>query len=113
MRTHRLLVSAILAGGAACTAERPAPPESMSDEEQQQFFLGAIRDSGFICAEVMSLQRIEANGSAWRISCVDLTAYLATVEADGSVTVSPAPYVETPASGRPGAPPVPLDRPIN
>lgn len=112
MRTHTLLVSAMLAGAAACTAERSAPPESMSDEEQQQFFLGAIRNSGFICAEVMSLQRIAASGSAWRISCVDLTAYLATVEADGRVAVSPAPYVETPAGGRPGAP-VPLERPIN
>ncbi len=68
----------------------------MSEEDRAAFFLDTIRDSGFICAEVMQVQRIAQDGSSWRISCTDVTAYLATVDADGDVAVSPAPYVEPP-----------------
>jgi len=96
MNARGLLAGAIVASAAGCAGERPVPPDEMSEEDRAAFFLDTIRDSGFICAEVMQVQRIAQDGSSWRISCTDVTAYLATVDADGDVAVSPAPYVEPP-----------------
>ena len=58
--------------------------------------VNAIRDTGFLCAEVTSSYDLVGDGSQWRVVCEDARAYLASVEQDGQICVSPFAYVDVP-----------------
>ncbi|HEY8522098.1 MAG TPA: hypothetical protein VIN61_18660 [Gammaproteobacteria bacterium] len=87
-----LLTSLTLAGG--CGAQSEGGLDSLSDLQRDTFFLEAIRGDGFICAAVMTTQRITDDGRSWRVSCTDPAAYLVTVEDGRAVEVTPTPYTE-------------------
>src|SRR5690606_1924757 len=99
-------VSALF-GAAACTVERQTPLAEMTEDERSASLLAAVRDDGYVCAGVMHVQRVAEDGSVWRIACTDLMSYLAAVEPDGEITISLAPYVESPTRTVPMPPAVP------
>ncbi len=78
----------VLALSGACT-ELSRLDESLVD---------AIRDTGFVCAEVVSSDDLVGDRSQWRVVCEDARAYLASLEQDGRICVSPFAYVEAPVS---------------
>lgn len=49
----------------------------------------AIRDTGFVCDEVVDAQEIEGTGDAWRVTCDETLVYLASVRPDGGICVEP------------------------
>lgn len=101
-----LLTTLTLAGG--CGAQPDGGGiDGLSEPQRDAFFLEAIRGDGFICAAVMTAQRITDDGRSWRVSCTDPAAYLVTVEGGRAIEVSPTPYAEP----NPGAPRVPRPRP--
>ncbi len=56
----------------------------------------AIRDTGFVCAEVSSSNELAGDGSQWRVVCEDAHAYHLSLEQDGQICVSPIAYVDVP-----------------
>ena len=70
----------------------------------------AIRDTGFVCAEVSSSYSLSwparswrgassdltEDGSGWHVFCENGHAYLASLEQDGQICVSPFAYVDVP-----------------
>ncbi len=56
----------------------------------------ALRDTGFVCAEVSSSYDLTGDGSQWRVVCENAHAYLASLEQDGQICVSPVAYVDVP-----------------
>jgi hypothetical protein len=101
------LLMPALAVGASCTADPQARVASMADDERHAFFLTAVRDADFVCDELLSAQRADEAGAVWRIACSGAVAYLASVEPDGRVVLSPAPYTEVPPRNATG----PADEP--
>ena len=61
-------------------------------------FVAAIRDTGFACERINSSQQLDDSGSRWRVACMDAQTYLASIEHDGSICVSPIAYVEAPVT---------------
>ncbi len=70
----------------------------------------AIRDTGFVCAEVSSSYSLSwparswrgassdltEDGSGWRVFCENAHAYVVSLEQDGQICVSPVAYVDVP-----------------
>lgn len=60
--------------------------------------VAVIRDMGFACERINSSQELDDSGSRWRVACADAQTYLASVEHDGRICVSPIAYVEAPVT---------------
>ncbi len=89
MRSYTTVLSGFLVLGflGACTQ-----PSRLDDS-----LVNAIRDTGFVCAEVSSSYDLTGDGSQWRVVCENAHAYLASLEQDGQICVSTFAYVEAPA----------------
>ena len=61
-------------------------------------FVAAIRDTGFACERINSSQQLDDSGSRWRVACTDAQTYLASLEHDGRICISPIAYVEAPVT---------------
>jgi len=88
MRSYTTVLSGFLVLGflGACTQ-----PSRLDDS-----LVNAIRDTGFVCAEVSSSYDLTGDGSQWRVVCENAHVYLASLEQDGQICVSPFAYVEAP-----------------
>ena len=88
MRSYTTVLSGFLVLGflGACTQ-----PSRLDDS-----LVNAIRDTGFVCAEVSSSYDLTGDGSQWRVVCENAHAYLASLEQDGQICVSPFAYVDNP-----------------
>ena len=89
MRSYTTVLSGFLVLGflGACTQ-----PSRLDDS-----LVNAIRDTGFVCAEVSSSYDLTGDGSQWRVVCENAHVYLASLEQDGQICVSPFAYVDAPA----------------
>ncbi len=90
MRSYTTVLSGFLVLGflGACTQ-----PSRLDDS-----LVNAIRDMGFVCAEVSSSYDLTGDGSQWRVVCENAHAYLASLEQDGQICVSSFAYVEAPTA---------------
>ncbi len=86
MRSYTTVLSGFLVLGflGACTQ-----PSRLDDS-----LANAIRDTGFVCAEVSSSYDLTGDGSQWRVFCENAHMYLASLEQDGQICVRPFAYVE-------------------
>ncbi len=88
MRSYTTVLSGFLVLGflGACTQ-----PSRLDDS-----LVNAIRDTGFVCAEVSSSYDITGDGSQWRVACENAHVYVASLGQDGQICVSPVAYVDVP-----------------
>ncbi len=90
MRSYTTVLSGFLVLGflGACTQ-----PSRLDDS-----LVNAIRDTGFVCAEVSSSYDLTGDGSQWRVFCENAHVYVASLEQDVQICVSPFAYVDVPAA---------------
>ena len=88
MRSYTTVLSGFLVLGflGACTQ-----PSRLDDS-----LVNAIRDTGFVCAEVSSSYDVTGDGRQWRVACENAHVYVASLEQDGRICVSPVAYVDVP-----------------
>jgi hypothetical protein len=107
-------------------AAAPAPATSASRKlaelrAMSPTFLGstlliAIRDAGFVCDDVVGVEQIDPDSSAWRARCRDLMAYIVRVTGSGALAVEPTlDYFDAiaPSPQAPDAPPPDVTGPRN
>ena len=81
-------VPAIPSAGSAAQAAQESLLAS-SETFRNTTLLVAIRDAGFLCAEVLSAQQVGDQGSGWRVGCPAALAYSVIVAESGRLTVKP------------------------
>jgi hypothetical protein len=85
---------------AAAVEPRPVPAEGAAAEKLRELqassetfrnttFLIAIRDAGFVCAELLGVYGGVNNSQTWTATCADMLAYTVSVTDDGSIGVDP------------------------
>jgi hypothetical protein len=108
-------------------APEPVPATSPASRKLAELrgmsptFLGstlliAIRDAGFVCDDVVGVEQIDPDSSAWRARCRDLMAYIVRVTGSGALAVEPTlDYFDAIAPSRPipDAPPPDVTGPRN
>ena len=66
-------------------SQKPAP--------SVETIASAVRAVGYTCDSVANSSRAP-DGSNWLVSCEDVQRYIANVSSDGSICVTPTPYVD-------------------
>jgi hypothetical protein len=97
-----LLQSATEPPAGEAVASRPAPEpvtsaerakleelRAMSETFRNTTFLIAIRDSGYLCSEVVSVFGGTGDSTTWTVSCREVLAYAVGVNHGGSLRVEP------------------------
>jgi hypothetical protein len=96
VRTYRLLVASLscaavfLATGCAERADtsiRNAPAE-----QRNALLLQAIRDSGYLCDEVIDVTAPVETATGWRVLCKDMLVYFGSLDTNDAVHIEPIPY---------------------
>jgi hypothetical protein len=75
------------AGAAAAAKLREL--QALSETFRNTTFLIAIRDSGFVCSELLGVYGGVNNSHTWTATCADMLAYTVSVTADGALAVDP------------------------
>ena len=80
---------------AAGNAQPAAALDAVPDEERNARLIAAIREAGFVCAEIVDVMLAEAAKPAWRVVCNDALVYLAAPADNGrQIRVEPLPYTD-------------------
>jgi hypothetical protein len=96
VKTFRLLAgsvtccAALLATGCAergGNSIRTAPPE-----ERNAMLLQAIRDTGYLCEEIIDVTAPAELAIGWRVLCRDMLVYLATLDTSDVLHIEPIAY---------------------
>jgi hypothetical protein len=98
MRSREIVVLASVAGAFALGGcDRIAPDQPGS--ELNTSLLRLLRLVGVECTSVITSHALNEESTAWRITCAENRAYLASVESDGrEICVTPIAYIEAPVN---------------
>ena len=67
---------------------------AMSETFRNTTLLMAIRQSGYVCADMLGADQAADDVAAWRVRCSDAVAYLVAVDAVGNLSVDAISYME-------------------
>jgi hypothetical protein len=70
-------------------AERVRELQGLSETFRNTTFLIAIRDSGYVCNELLDVYGGFNNSHTWTATCADMLAYTVSVADDGGLAVDP------------------------
>jgi hypothetical protein len=85
------------ADDAASSAIKTTGLDEMSESYRNATLLIAIRDAGFVCADVVAAHN--TGGGVWTASCRDMLGYQITASVTGDLSVEPMPrYLDAPGS---------------
>jgi hypothetical protein len=104
----RQLVGVLACGaamlGAACSPRSETSIRTAPAEERNALLRQAIRDSGYLCDEVIDATAPAEAAAVWRVLCTDMLVYVASLDAQDAVHIEPIAYGDpaiAPASRNP------------
>ena len=92
----RLLVGPLACGaamlGAACSQRPETSIRTAPAEERNALLRQAIRDSGYLCDEVIDATAPAEATAVWRVLCTDMLVYVASLDTEDTVHIEPIAY---------------------